>query len=127
MRIAIIGVFAFVISISLSLPSESAESVSVYLPELSPEALTGGQVFVKNCSQCHGLVAGGTDKGPPLIHKIYEPSHHGDFSFFRAVKQGTRQHHWPYGDMPPQLGVTDNDIAAVVTFIREVQRANGID
>lgn len=127
MRIATIGAFAFAISISLSTLSEGAESVSVDLPELSPEAAAGGQIFVKNCSQCHGFVAGGTDKGPPLIHKIYEPSHHGDFTFFRAVKHGTRQHHWPYGDMPPQPGVSDDDIAAIVTFIREVQRANGIE
>jgi cytochrome c2 len=104
-----------------------AEPVSVTLPDLSPAAKAGGQVFVKNCSQCHGFVAGGTDKGPPLIHKIYEPSHHGDFAFFRAVKQGTRAHHWPYGDMPPQPQVSEDDVAAIVTFIREVQRANGIE
>ncbi len=127
MRIAIIGAFAFAILIFLSPLSGGAESVSVDLPELTPQAVVGGQIFVKNCSQCHGFIAGGTDKGPPLIHKIYEPSHHGDFSFFRAVKQGTRQHHWPYGDMPPLPGISDDDVAAIVIFIREVQRANGIE
>ncbi len=127
MRIAIAGAVALAFSILLPALTADAETVSVDLPELTPEAAAGGQIFVKKCSQCHGFIAGGTDKGPPLIHKIYEPSHHGDFSFFRAVKTGTRQHHWPYGDMPPQPGVSEDETAAIITFIREVQRANGID
>ena len=104
-----------------------AETVSVTLPELSPEAQAGGQSFVENCAKCHGMIGGGTDSGPPLIHKIYEPNHHGDFAFLRAVRQGTRSHHWRFGDMPPQPQVTDEQISAIVKFIREVQRANGID
>ncbi len=127
MKIAIAGAVALAFLILLPAPPADAETVSVDLPKLTPEAAAGGQIFVKNCSQCHGFIAGGTDKGPPLIHKIYEPSHHGDFSFFRAVKQGTRAHHWPYGDMPPQPQVTEEDVTAIVTFIREVQRANGIE
>ncbi len=105
----------------------AAETVSVTLPELSPEAQAGGQAFIENCAQCHGMIGGGTDNGPPLIHKIYEPNHHGDFAFQRAVRQGSRAHHWRFGDMPPQPQVTDADVSVIVKFIREIQRANGID
>ena len=105
----------------------NAETVQVKLPKLSSEAQTGGQVFMGNCAKCHGMVGGGTGKGPPLIHKIYEPNHHGDFAFFRAVKQGTQQHHWPYGDMPPQPEVSEAEVEVILKFVREVQRANGID
>lgn len=114
------------VALLLAAPA-AAETVSVTLPELSPEARAGGQAFIQNCAKCHGMIAGGTDKGPPLIHKIYEPNHHGDFAFQRAVRQGARAHHWRFGDMPPQPEVTDADVAVIVKFIREVQRANGID
>jgi hypothetical protein len=73
------------------------------------------------------MIGGGTDNGPPLIHKIYEPNHHGDLAFQRAVRQGSRAHHWRFGDMPPQPQVTDADVSVIVKFIREIQRANGID
>ena len=80
-----------------------------------------------NCAKCHGMVGGGTDKDSPLIHKIYEPNHHGDFAFFRAVQNGTKAHHWPYGDMAPQPQVSEADVEVIIKFVREVQRANGID
>ena len=104
-----------------------AETIAVKLPELTPAAQAGAQTFIKNCAQCHGMIGGGTDKGPPLIHRIYEPSHHGDFAFFRAVQQGTPAHHWPYGDMAPLPNVTEAEVTAIIKFVREVQRANGID
>ncbi len=110
------------------MPAEikSAEKVEVVLPRLSAQAAKGEKVFYEHCAVCHGVNAVGTAKGPPLIHKIYETSHHGDISFERAVKFGVRQHHWPFGDMPPQPKVTEEDTALVIRFIRDLQEANGI-
>ncbi len=107
--------------------TRQAEAVEVRMPKLSTMAQAGQRSFVKNCAQCHGVKAGGTDKGPPLIHKIYEPNHHGDASFLRAVSAGTPQHHWPFGDMPPQPQVRRMETQAIIQFVREVQRANGIN
>ncbi len=107
--------------------SRQAEAVEVRMPKLSTMAQAGQRSFTKNCAQCHGSRADGTDKGPPLIHRIYEPSHHGDASFLRAVTAGTQQHHWPYGDMPPQPQVRRMETQAIIQFVREVQRANGIN
>ena len=73
------------------------------------------------------MIGGGSDNGPPLIHKIYEPNHHGDFTFLRAVHQGSRSYHWRFGDIPPQPQVTDEDVSVIIKFIREVQRANDIN
>jgi len=102
------------------------EMVAVTIPELSKVALTGQEAFGENCAACHGKNAGGTDQGPPLIHDIYNPGHHGDRSFYRAVRQGVRAHHWPFGNMPPQNQVMDTEIKEIITFIRETQIANGI-
>lgn len=86
----------------------------------------GALVFEQKCSGCHGREAKGTDKGPPLVHKIYEPSHHADMAFYLAVRQGVRSHHWPFGDMPPVPGVGDEEVARIIAYVRGLQRAAGI-
>ena len=86
----------------------------------------GQEIFIKNCSICHGINARGTKKGPPLIHKIYEPSHHDNASFYRAVQNGVQQHHWSFGKMPPVAGVPRQDVSQIISYVRAVQVANGI-
>ncbi|MEZ5870404.1 MAG: cytochrome c [Nitratireductor sp.] len=105
----------------------SAEMVAVTMPALSAEEAAGKVKFAMLCSQCHGPNAGGSLQGPPLIHKIYEPSHHGDVAFLLAAQNGVRAHHWNFGDMPPVQGSNDEMVTEIVTFIRAVQRANGIE
>ena len=102
----------------------SADTLSI--PEFSPLAVSGKQAFDTNCAQCHGPNAAGTDKGPTLIHEIYNPGHHSDEAFFLAAKLGVRQHHWPFGNMPPQPQVTQEQLIAIVKYVREMQAANGI-
>lgn len=106
-----------------------APMAEVQLPAtLGPEATIGQAVYTAKCAVCHGEnAAGRAGTAPPLIHRIYEPSHHGDEAFQRAAAQGVRAHHWRFGDMPPVKGLTRGDVAMIVAYIREVQRANGID
>ena len=101
--------------------------VQVAVPAFSSEAKAGRAVFEESCKVCHGDNAAGSSNGPPLVHVIYEPNHHADFSFELAVKRGVRAHHWGYGNMPPVGGLTDNQIGRVTAYIRELQRANGIN
>ncbi|MBN9890124.1 c-type cytochrome [Salipiger abyssi] len=110
-------------------PVEGAPIVSVTLPEsLSTEAQIGKRAFDAVCAACHGENAAGRQGfGPPFVHRIYEPSHHGDMAFFVAAQRGVQAHHWTFGNMPPQQGLTRADIAGIVTYVRELQRANGID
>lgn len=68
----------------------------------------------------------GTDKGPPFLNKIYEPSHHGDTSFQLAVRNGTKAHHWKFGDMLPLPGVTPDQVAHITAYVRALQRRIGI-
>jgi len=101
----------------------------VLLPStLSDSAQIGKRAFEAKCVACHGVnAAGQVGVAPPLVHKIYEPSHHGDESFQRAVSLGVRAHHWRFGNMPAVEGLTRGDVAMVATYIRELQRANGIN
>lgn len=99
---------------------------TIAVPRLSNTAKHGETLFNANCVACHGKNAGGTKSGPPLVHKIYEPSHHSDLSFQRAAKLGVRAHHWPFGNMPPVPGVNETDVTQIIAYVRELQRANGI-
>lgn len=86
----------------------------------------GKKGFEQYCSSCHGQRAVGAEQGPPLIHKYYEPSHHGDSAFLRAVLTGVKQHHWQFGDMPAVVGVTARDAEQITQYIRWLQQRSGI-
>lgn len=102
-------------------------TINVSIPPLSSLAESGKSAFDANCASCHGPNGRGTGNGPPLIHDIYNPGHHSDEAFFIAARLGVRRHHWPYGDMPPQPQVTQDQLAAIVRYVRELQVANGIN
>ena len=92
-----------------------------------PEDLKEGETkFTTFCSRCHGPQGQGTDNGPPLVHKIYEPNHHGDMAFQRAAALGVRAHHWEFGNMPKIEGVTPEDVTQIVGYIRWLQKQAGI-
>ena len=96
---------------------------------LSAQAQTGETHFNAVCASCHGANASGQDGvAPPLVHRIYEPSHHGDMAFVLAARNGVQSHHWPFGNMPAvQQSLTEGELAAIVAYVRELQRANGIN
>lgn len=109
--------------------SDGAAIVDVTVPaELSSNAKVGQRAFETKCAECHGTNAAGQNGvAPPLVHKIYEPSHHGDMAFVLAAKNGVRAHHWKFGDMPPVEGLTQGDVMMIVAYVRELQQANGIN
>jgi mono/diheme cytochrome c family protein len=107
-----------------------APLAEVTLPaELSAQARLGETYFNAVCASCHGTNAAGKDGvAPPLVHRIYEPGHHGDMAFVLAARNGIKAHHWPFGNMPPvEQRLTDGELGAIVAYVRELQRANGIN
>ena len=113
-----------------SLPVTGAPMAEVVVPaELSAQAGQGETYYNAVCASCHGPNAAGQDGiAPPLVHRIYEPSHHGDAAFFLAARNGVRAHHWKFGNMPPvEKPLTDSELGAIIAYVRELQRANGIN
>jgi mono/diheme cytochrome c family protein len=84
------------------------------------------RLFDAKCSSCHGRHAAGTESGPPLVHVYYEPNHHADIAFQRAVAFGVVPHHWSYGPMPPVEGLSEEDVGRITAYVRWLQRAAGI-
>jgi mono/diheme cytochrome c family protein len=96
-------------------------------PPLSAEDLAAGAaVYEARCASCHGPEGTGSEVGPPLVHRVYEPRHHADFAFRLAIRQGVRAHHWRFGDMPPVPDLDDEQIGQVIGYIRHLQRQAGI-
>lgn len=94
--------------------------------ETPAELQVGENKFNTHCAACHGQRGTGTDQGPPLVHKIYEPSHHGDGAFYLAVTNGVRAHHWNFGNMPTVEGVPREDVTQIILYVRWLQRQAGI-
>lgn len=104
-----------------------AKPESATMASSVPAELRAGEAkFNANCAACHGKQGVGTSHGPPLVHKIYEPNHHGDAAFQRAAASGVRAHHWEFGNMPRIESVTPEDVEQITRYIRWLQRQAGI-
>lgn len=92
-----------------------------------PFRLGGGwEGYRESCMNCHGEWGNGTDKGPPLMHQYYLPGHHGDDAFLRAILQGTKAHHWKFGDMPPVENIRRERAEQIIEFVRWLQKDQGL-
>jgi mono/diheme cytochrome c family protein len=91
------------------------------------EHARGGALWAQQCAVCHGAYGLGTDTGPPLVHAVYRPRHHGDEAFQLAVAQGVRAHHFRFGDMAPVPGLDRHDVEQITGYVRWLQRAAGIE
>ena len=87
----------------------------------------GAEVYAESCASCHGADLRGTDKGPSHLSIVYEPNHHTDDSFRNAIANGAPQHHWSFGDMEPVEGLSDDDVEAVIAFVRAEQERQGFE
>lgn len=108
---------------SCSQSESGSKSVASHVPT---ELQVGQAKFQTHCAACHGVGGGGTSQGPPLVHRIYEPNHHGDAAFQRAAASGVRAHHWEFGNMPKIDGVTPEDVDQITQYVRWLQRQAGI-
>ena len=116
----------FGLLMTLTKRPEPPRQMRVPVTEDMAQIKKGKSLFSRNCMRCHGPEAKGSRIGPPLVHKIYEPSHHGDAAFFMAVSRGVRSHHWKFGDMQPVPGVAPEEVALIVQYVRWLQRKAGI-
>lgn len=125
-RLAAVGLAATLSVLAGCGASGNPVANQVAAAEVPAEHAEGKRLYDTHCARCHGVHAAGTGRGPSFLNKIYEPSHHGDPAFLFAVKRGVTAHHWGFGNMPPIPGVSDEDVAKIVGYVRWAQRLVGI-
>jgi mono/diheme cytochrome c family protein len=125
--LAVAGVDGLIFASPRGGDSNDVDLASLTLPDLTPEQEGGRLLFEANCAVCHGKNAVGSDRGPPLVHRIYEPSHHSDIAFVLAAKQAVRTHHWRFGNISAIDSVTEDEVVHITAYVRTPQRANGIN
>jgi len=87
----------------------------------------GAALYEQSCALCHGTDLRGTAIGPSHLSEVYEPGHHPDAAFRAAIELGVAAHHWSFGDMPPVRGLDDDEIDAIIAYVREQQEAHGFE
>jgi mono/diheme cytochrome c family protein len=90
------------------------------------EFAIGEALFHTHCAGCHGPAGVGTAQGPSFLSRVYVPNHHSDASFYLAVKQGVRAHHWNFGNMPALPHVTDAEVTQITAYVRRLQQQAGV-
>lgn len=119
---------AIVSAVIASACGADSDNAASGIPEQDTRLVALGEgLYLEHCAICHGADLRGTNRGPSHLSVVYEPNHHGDVSFYLAVRNGAPQHHWRFGDMAPIEGLTDPEIEAMIAYIRENQRINGFD
>ncbi len=103
-------------------PEQLRERMHLPPPDFKPDPAKGRRLFIAHCARCHGEDVRGTEQGPPLVHEIYRPGHHADLVFHYAVRDGAKQHHWRFGDMPPVENVSPEEVGHMIAFVRREQR-----
>jgi len=97
----------------------SGENVAVTSVAKIEGAANGVKLFAENCAKCHGAHGEGETKGIPLIsgHAL----NHSEEEYVRQVLDGEPK------KMPAfREKLTDEEIAAVVKFVREDLQKNAI-
>jgi len=99
-----------------------------FLPaaDYRPDIVQGENYYQASCARCHGGHLKGSVEGPPLLNATYAPSHHADLAFYHAVKNGVKQHHWDFGDMPMLTGLNPEQVSDIISYVRRNQQLAGI-
>jgi mono/diheme cytochrome c family protein len=112
--------------IAIGLSSGNRADIATAATRDPSEVAAGAELFAASCATCHGADLAGTNTGPPFLNAIYAPNHHADEAFQRAVAQGVQPHHWSFGPMVPVDGLSRDEVALIIEFVRSEQEAAGI-
>lgn len=120
----VLHVVCWVFLSMLAAGSAAAQNKNPYAGD-SKTAKLGEFEFRANCAFCHGLGARGGGRGPDLTRT---PKKHGDSDgeIFNTINNGVAGTAMPPNGATQQgVGMTDEEIWQVVTYIRSVEKKPG--
>ena len=84
--------------------------------------LSGQEYFHKVCASCHGADAGGGNRAPSFLQKIFHSTKFSDKKIANTILNGTKS-----GSMPSQKNkVNAMRIREIIKYIRFSQREAGM-
>ena len=125
LQVIVIGAAAGIVLAGCGTSSPDQEQPATITDSALVEA--GDALYQASCAACHGADLRGTANGPSHLSIVYEPNHHGDAAFLLAVQRGAPAHHWEFGNMPPIDGLSNDDVLAIIAFVRDAQRTEGVE
>ena len=111
-----------------SLPSDAKPPKLTPQPRTSPNQtkamLAGGKIYENNCAQCHGAQGEGVNGAYPALRDTPAISRERTTNLIQAVLHGgfspaTQGNPRPFGMPPYQLLLNDQEIASVLTYVRQ--------
>lgn len=85
----------------------------------------GRSLFAANCAVCHGPSGGGTEQAPPLTDARYLPDRLSDAEIATSIRNGVAEPETGFGPMPAFSRFDDDQVAALVEVVRELQGGSG--
>lgn len=125
-----IGAAALLLALPLAACGEEGDEVDAGSVATTDGAADGGKgaaLYAESCALCHGSDLRGSAMGPSHLSQVYESSHHSDDSFRSAIANGSAQHHWDFGAMPPVPGLDDDEVDSIIAYVRAQQREHGLE
>lgn len=127
-----IGRAAVALLLALTLPACGDEGGEVDAApggatDSSADGGAGAGLYAESCALCHGADLRGSAMGPSHLSQVYESGHHSDDSFRSAIANGSPQHHWDFGAMPPVPGLDDDEVDSIIAYVRAQQREHGLE
>lgn len=98
----------------------------VTVPTVPGDAVAGAAVYERSCADCHGAGGIGADDGPALLEARYALPGFDDLSFVTAVVRGVSGDEAEHGGMPRIRGLSEQDLADLLAFVRGLQRDAGL-
>lgn len=81
----------------------------------------GERIYVANCAQCHGGDLAGTERGPSLLLAVYGPDELADADIADAIRNGAEQRLFEFGPMAGNGALGDEQVDAIIAFVRAEQ------
>ena len=90
------------------------------------DVTAGAAVYEQSCADCHGAGAAGGDGGPGLLDARYAMPGYDDLAFVTAVARGVSADGSDGGGMPRIRGLSEQDLADLLAYVRDLQRDAGL-